>query len=54
MKSFLKYTFATIVGVLISSLILFFIFIAVISAIIASGEKDVSMKPNSILQIQLD
>jgi protease IV len=54
MKTFLKYTLASIVGVLISSILLFFIFLAVIGTIISSGEKEVSINPNSILQIKLD
>ncbi len=54
MKSFLKYTLATIVGVLISSLILFLIFLAIIGGIIASSGKEVTVKSNSILHIKLD
>ena len=54
MKSFLKYTFATIVGILLSSIIGFFIFMGIISAIISSGEnKEVKVKQNSVLKINL-
>ncbi len=52
MKSFLKYTFATIVGIILSTIIGFFIFMGVISAIVTSGEnKDVKVKTNSVLKI---
>jgi protease IV len=54
MKSFLKYTFATIVGVLISSVILFIVFLAIIGGIISSNDKEVTIKSNSILHIKLD
>jgi len=54
MKSFLKYTLATIVGVLLSSLLLFFIFLAVVGTLISSGEKEVTIKPKSILRLQFD
>ncbi len=54
MKSFLKYTLATIVGVIISSIILFFIFFGMVGAIVSSSEKQVVVKPNSILHIKLD
>lgn len=54
MKSFLKFTLATIVGVLLSSVIAFFIFIGVITTIISSGEsKEVKIENNSVLKINL-
>jgi protease IV len=54
MISFLKYTLASIVGVLIGALILFFIFFTVIGGIVSSTSKEVSVKSNSILQLQFD
>ena len=54
MKSFLKYTLATIVGVLIVNFILFFIFIALISAIASFSDKTVTVKDNSVLTIKLN
>lgn len=53
MKSFLKYTLATIVGFFICSIILFFITMGIIGALIASTEKTIVVEPNSILKIQL-
>lgn len=54
MKSFLKYTLATIVGVLIVNFILFFIFITLISAIASFSDKTVTVKDNSVLTIKLN
>lgn len=54
MRSFLKYTLATIVGVIISSFILFLILMGIIGAIVSSTEKQVVVKNNSILHIRLD
>ncbi|HEY4786323.1 MAG TPA: signal peptide peptidase SppA [Bacteroidales bacterium] len=54
MKSFFKYLLATIVGILISSIILFFIFLGVVSAIISSTEKEVTINSNSVLKIELN
>ena len=51
MKSFLKYTLATIVGIMIVHVILFFIFIGFIGAIASFSEKTVTVKNNSILTI---
>lgn len=54
MKSFLKYTLATVVGVIISSFILFLIFMGIIGAVVSSTDKQVVVKSNSILHIKLD
>ena len=54
MKSFLKYTLATIVGIIIVNIILFFFFIAFVSAIAAFSEKTVTVKDNSILTFKLE
>jgi protease-4 len=51
MKSFLKYTLATIVGIFLSTLLFFFFLILIISA--SSSEKPVEVKNNSILYIKL-
>lgn len=54
MKSFLKYTLATIVGMLIVNLFLFFIFVGVIGTIASISDKSVEVKDNSLLVIRLD
>ncbi len=50
MKQFLKYTLATIVGVLIVVGILFFFF----AGLMASGAPDTSIKSNSVLHLKFD
>jgi protease IV len=49
MKNFLKYTLATITGIIITSILFFVILLASISAIVASGDKAVSINDNSVL-----
>jgi protease IV len=52
MKSFLKYTLATITGIIIASILFFIILLASISALVASGDKPVSISNNSILVLK--
>lgn len=54
MKSFLKYTLATIVGFILSSLIVILIMVGVVSSIVSSKDKDAEIKENSILYVKLD
>lgn len=54
MKSFLKYTLATIVGVLIINILLFFIGIGIIGAIASLAESTTTVEKNTILKIKLD
>jgi protease-4 len=49
MKNFLKYTLATITGIIIASILFFIILIAGLSALVASGDKPVSISENSVL-----
>ena len=49
MKNFLIYTLATITGIIISSILFFLIMLASLSAIVATGNKQVSINQNSIL-----
>ncbi len=51
MKSFLKYTLATIVGIFLSTMLFFFFLILIISA--SSSDKPVEVKDNSILYMKL-
>ncbi|MEG2276378.1 MAG: signal peptide peptidase SppA [Odoribacter sp.] len=53
MRSFLKYTLATIVGILIVNVFLFFLFIGFVGVLATFSEKTVNVKDNSILTIQL-
>ncbi|MBN1924934.1 MAG: signal peptide peptidase SppA [Prolixibacteraceae bacterium] len=54
MKSFLKYTLATITGIIVVSLVSFFIMMGIVAAIISSSEKEVVIKDKSMLKITLD
>ncbi len=49
MKDFFKYTLATITGIILASIIFFIIMIAALSAVVASGDKPVTVSENSIL-----
>ncbi len=53
MKQFLKYTLATIVGIIITSLLGMLIFMGVIGAIAASSNKTVKTKPHSVYELEL-
>ncbi len=53
MKQFLKYTLATVVGILIASFISMFMFFGVIGAMMSSGEAVTKAKPNSVYRLDL-
>lgn len=53
MKSFLKYTLATIVGFFIVMILSIFIMGGIVSAIIASSQKEVVIKDKSMLELKL-
>jgi protease-4 len=55
MKQFFKFVLATIVGIMVSTVIIVIIFVAVIGGIVASAgsDKPVSVEANSILHINL-
>jgi protease IV len=54
MKSFFKYLLASILGVFIAFLILFFIIIGTFSAMLATQDKPVDIESNTILMLKLD
>lgn len=55
MKSFLKYTLASMLGIIIASVILFFILMGGIGAAISSSsDKTVTVENNSILKVSLN
>ncbi len=54
MKSFFKYTFASIIGFLIASLVVILIFFGIVGSIVSSSQdKTTVVKDNSILKISL-
>jgi protease-4 len=52
MKNFLIYTLATITGIILSSLIFFFVLLGSLGAMVAAGEKPVSISNNSVLVLK--
>jgi protease-4 len=52
MKNFLKYTLATITGIIIASILFFIVMLAGFSAIVSLGNKPVSISNNSILVLK--
>jgi protease IV len=52
MKNFLKYTLATITGIIIISILFFIVLLASFSAIVSSGNKPVTISNNSILVLK--
>ncbi len=56
MKQFFKFFFASMLGFAVGSLLLFFLLLAIVGGMVSSAEKskDVNVKPNSILTLNLD
>ncbi len=54
MKQFLKFTLATIVGLLIGTFLLFLVSLGFFSALASFQDKEVKVKDNSILVLKLD
>jgi protease-4 len=52
MKTFLKYTLATITGIIISSILFFLIMLAVLSSMMMAGDKPLAIKDNSVLVLK--
>jgi protease-4 len=52
MKSFLKYTLATITGIIITTILFFIIILASLSTLVVTGEKPVSISENSVLVLK--
>ena len=52
MKDFLKFTLATIVGLILFSILAVIFLLSTVSALVASGEKPVSITENSILVLK--
>lgn len=53
MKSFLKYLLATILGIIIVHIIMFFVFIGIIGAITSFSSPTIEVKDNTILRLSL-
>jgi len=53
MKSFFKYLLASVLGVLVAGIIMFFIFFGALGAMISSQDKPVTIKEHTVLQLSL-
>ncbi len=54
MKSFFKYLLATMLGIILSSILLFMILIGGIGAMVSSQDQPIKTKPHTVLHIKLD
>lgn len=54
MKDFLKFTLASIVGIMLSGLILFFIFMGIISAMISASDQPATIPEKTMLMLKFD
>lgn len=54
MKQFFKFVFASMVGILLSTILIFVIFISIITAIISSADDKVIISENTILHLNLN
>lgn len=54
MKDFLKFTLATVVGIILTSLVALFLFFIVLGAMIAATEKQVVVEDQSMLVLKLE
>jgi len=54
MKDFLKFTLATVVGIILSSIVIFFIGAIILFGTIASSDNEVKVKPNSVMFLDLN
>ncbi len=54
MKSFFKTLLASIIGVIVGFVLLFFIFLFAVGAVVSAGDQPYNVKPNSVLQLKFD
>ena len=54
MKDFLKFTLATVTGIIVSGVVLFFISILVFFGIASSSESETQVRKNSIMMLELN
>ena len=54
MKDFLKFTLATITGIIVSSVLLFIVSILVMFSMLYSSDSEVIVRENSILKLNLN
>ena len=54
MKDFLKFTLSTVTGIVISSVVLFFISILVVFSMVSSSESETQVRKNSVMMLDLN
>lgn len=54
MKDFLKFTLATVTGIIISSVVSFFISILVVFSMVSSSESETQVRKNSVMMLDLN
>ncbi len=54
MKEFIKYTLATILGIIITSIVFFFFLLVVIGTMISSADKEIVIRSNSVLSLNMN
>lgn len=54
MKDFLKFTLATVTGIIVSSVVLFFISILVVFSMVSSSESGTQVRKNSVMMLDLN
>ena len=54
MKDLLKFTLATVTGIIISSVVLFFISILVVFSMVSSSESETQVRKNSVMMLDLN
>lgn len=54
MKDFLKFTFATVLGIIVAGVVLFFLGILTVFSMASSSESETKVKENSILMMELN
>lgn len=54
MKDFLKFTLATVTGIIVSSVVLFFISILMVFSMVSSSESETQVRKNSVMMLELN
>ena len=54
MEDFLKFTLATVTGIIVSSVVLFFISILVVFSMVSSSESETQVRKNSVMMLDLN
>lgn len=54
MKDFFKFTLATVTGIILSSVLLFFLSILIFFSMLASSESETRVSENSIMMLKLN